>query len=348
MFNSGMGAMTCLLLVMRSMYQPRVNRPLYMHGVGGYFEIMDLMSANHDELFRIEIMAEQQRLLESVVRGASQLIYIEPVSTVWSLDVLDQEKFLGAWRRRPANPPTILVFDTTLTGNRFPIAEIMTRLQPARPAVVIQVSSTLKLDQEGLEFSNAGLMSIYSLVQSGVADIAHRMRSFRAALGVGMTLEQIAALDYPGFLDPTISESHCDAVFHNNARLARELETGDGLLFAARYHPALGGESASSWAVAPFVNVRLNANSDAADRVLLKHVLHAEAMQRGLPFVQGASFGFRAHRCETGIRDTSGYQTIRVSMGSRQGPSVDEVIRLLNEMSRLGALMTSGSATPGL
>lgn len=334
MFNTGMGAITCLLLVMRTMFQPGSANPLRLHGLGGYFEIMDLITANHDELFQTQIFEDQALLHESVSAGGSQLIYIEPVSCRFSLDVFDLDRFLAAWQQRPANVPTVLIFDTTLTGNLFPVEEVLERMNPHKPAAVIQVSSTLKLDQEGLEFSNGGLMSIYSTKPESTVDTSFRMRRFRSAMGLGLGMDQIAALDYPGFLDQAVTDYHSTLVFENNAYVARRMDAGNDLLFDAKSHPVLSDSPDYKWAVAPFVYLRLRKGSNKEDLQFLKYVFFTEAEKRGLVFQPGSSFGFRGHRCELGgIRDIAGYETIRIAMGSRRGPCIDEAVNMVNEIS---------------
>ncbi|HFD80770.1 MAG TPA: hypothetical protein ENK05_10335 [Gammaproteobacteria bacterium] len=341
LFSSGMGAISCLLQVIRQVFEPRTGNPLLLHGIGGYFEITDLMNFIRDELFQPRIMGDQEEFTQSVADGASQLIYIEPVFTSRGrLNVFEMERFLSAWQHRPASVPTAIVFDTTFTGNRFPMAEFIKRLAPHHPRLVIQVSSTLKLDQEGLEFSNAGLMSILSTTPPIVSGITKRMRKYRAAMGFSLSLDQTAALDYPGFLDADFTEQHASAVFENNATLARNLETGADRLFVNHFHPSLAqGHKPAHWAVAPFVNLQLRDDIDPEGRELLKHVIFHEARKRKLTFTPGSSFGFRGHRVETSIQDEpDGLQVIRVAMGSRKGPSLAGTVDLLNDIGRTGSV----------
>lgn len=335
MFGTGMACMTCLLMVLRTMFPSTVEKPLKVHGVGGYFEIMDLLSATHDSLVNVKIVKKHKELQSSIVTGASQIIYIEPVSSAFNLDVLDMDSLLEAWSQRPTNVPTIIIFDTTLTGNTFPIGEFLSRIGPHKPAVIVQFSSALKLDQEGLEFSNGGVMSIYSHLPENIKDIAYRLRRFRAVTGLGLSHEQIAALSYPGFLDRTITDRHCEAVFTNNAYMAPRLRTGDKLLFSAKSHPILKGGGVYPWSVAPFMYLRLRVGTTTEDVQLLKYIFVHEAKERGLTFQPGSSFGFRAHRCEMGgIRD-EGYKTIRIAIGCRKGKGIDKTIELINEMGSM-------------
>ena len=349
LFNSGMGAIACLLQVIRGLYQPRTGNALRLHGIGGYFEIMDLMKATDDDLFRLEIFPEQRKFQDSVARAESQLLYVEPVYTRdGSLEVFDMEGFLRAWQQRPGNILSTIILDTTFVGNTFPVSQFLEQLTPHRPQAVIQVSSTLKLDQEGLEFSNAGLMSLYSDKAPIVKGMAARLRNFRATTGLGLTLEQIAALDYPGYLDRDLCDRHSDSVFANNAQLALELEAGPGMLFIGKHHPALQEYPSRDWAVSPFVNLQLDPNTEQQDRELLKHVLFKEARLRGLSFRPGSSFGFRAHRVETSIQNEQGTQVIRVAMGCRNGPSVEGTIQLLNDISRMKSFAAIREKYPDL
>ncbi len=350
MFNTGMSAMTGLFMVMRTMFQPRAAAPLHCHGLGGYFEIMDLMAANNDELFRTNIVHSQEALMESVSAGGSQLLYVEPVSCRFDLEVFDIESFLNAWQKRPARVPSVLIFDTTLTGNLFPVADLLKRMGSHQPLAVIQVSSMIKLDQEGMEFSNGGLMSIYSANRGVVEDLSFRMRRFRSAMGLSMGMDQVAALDYPGFLDSSVMARHSQSVFENNAAVARKVEVGEDRLFASCSHPSINAAGgARAWSVAPFFYLRLRPGSTKEDLQLLKFVVNSEVESRGMAFQPGSSFGFRGHRCELGgIRDVDGYETIRVAMGSRPGPALEGVISLLNELSRVGDFDTLRARYPGL
>jgi hypothetical protein len=349
MFNSGMGGIACLLQVLRHMYSPGAGSTLRLHGIGGYFEIMDIYRDTDDELFRLRIFADQAEFRQSVAREESHLVYIEPVYTRrGDLHVFDQTEFLQAWQQRPGRVPSIIVLDTTFTGNRFPLSEFLAQLAPQPPRAVLQLSSTLKLDQEGLEFSNGGLLSIYSTTEEIAGGIGRRMRKYRAAMGLGLTLDQTAALDYPGFLDPDSSNRHAQAVFANNARLARQLVVGPERLFVGKSHPALQGHAGNAWAVAPFVNVHIAPDTDVVDRELLKQVIHLEAGQRGLSFQPGSSFGFRGHRVETSIQAEEGIQVIRVAMGCRRGPSLTGTIDLLNELGQAGSFVNLRARYPQL
>ena len=79
---------------------------------------------------------------------------------------------------------------------------------------------------------------------------------------MGLTLDQIAALDYPSFLDRDLCDRYSNGVFANNARLALDIEAGPGMIFIGKYHPALQEYPSRSWAVAPFVNLQLEPDTD--------------------------------------------------------------------------------------
>jgi hypothetical protein len=192
-------------------------------------------------------------------------------------------------------------------------------------------------------------MSIYSSTSESTADISFRMRRFRSAMGLGLNMDQVAALDYPGFLDQAVSDHHSTLIFVNNAYVARHVDTGRELLFDAKSHPVLNGDSSCPWAVAPFVYLRLRKGSNKEDLQFLKYVFFTEAEKRRLMFQPGSSFGFRGHRCELGgIRDVAGYETIRVAMGCRSGPHMNETIKLINDISHMQTFDRLRSGYPQL
>ena len=120
------------------------------------------------------------------------------------------------------------------------------------------------------------------------------------------------------------------------------------MLFIGKHHPALQEFPSRSWAVAPFVNLQLEPDTEQQDRELLKHVLFKEARLRGLSFRPGSSFGFRGHRVETSIQNEQGTQVIRVAMGCRKGPSVEGTIQLLNDISRMKSFAVVREKYPDL
>jgi hypothetical protein len=239
---------------------------------------------------------------------------------------------VNGWRRQAVRPP-ILVLDTTLSSPVWPTAAVLQALAvPTGAPLVIEVRSGLKLDQQGLEVSNLGIVGIYQHdvpLHPGLSAerVAETLALARAISGGGLPVAASAALDVPFLLDERWTRLHSGQLFRNNARLAERLAAVTGGLFSTVAHPVLDGGGH-----APFVVVELP-DDDLADYGLLLAVLRHEVDRRGLIAIHGSSFGFRTTRFETIIPNRSrGQALFKIAAGARTGPSLEAFAQLMAEI----------------
>lgn len=201
----------------------------------------------------------------------------------------------------------------------------------------MRYSSGLKLDQAGLELANVGILSLF--VPEGAPGmppaprLGHYLRKMRTILGSGLTLDEVAALEAPWFLDRKSFERHCRAVFVNNAMVSACLQGIKGI-FSRIVHPSLADpQSPVPTVQAPFSVLHLREDSLDNHGFLLA-VLAAEARRRGLCFDAGSSFGFRGHRYEVIIPRLADRKGLfKVAMGARGGPSRTGIVELMQELA---------------
>lgn len=347
LFANAMAAITTALQVYRAFAKktwPQLaappRRPLSLHWFGGYFEIIKTLHLVCDDHLHGRKHTRQQDLCIAVERGTADLVLIEPVAANVDLEVFDLEAFIRAWKRRPATArPCSIIVDASLSAGVFPIERLCLELSPNPPAMVILIRSGLKLDQEGLELSNAGLLNLWMVDDP---DNAKRFDQFTDTLGVSRTTvgaslsqNEYAALSAPFFLNSDMLTRHAAAVFTNNRELAEALTRTikpEASLFSQVIHPALGERKQLTWAEAPYINLRYRPDDDTA-RAFLHAVLQFEARARTLTFQSGSSFGFRGHRFEMGFARGLKHSTLRVAMGGRNGPSKSGVIQLLQDLA---------------
>ncbi|MBN9417481.1 MAG: hypothetical protein J0I12_18680 [Candidatus Eremiobacteraeota bacterium] len=229
---------------------------------------------------------------------------------------------LTPWDQQHQNQ--VLVLDTTLTGQRLRLAEV---LQSHRPQLAVRVFSALKLDQRGQELENCGAVLLAGPPET-VRAVRHGLERLRDLL---QTHPGCARLSPDWVLRP--DDGHAEAVLNNNAWLASHLRAG-GLLQRI-VHPTRYG--------APFVVLHCEHPHYIAA------ALEREARKRALPFGRGASFGFVAHRHEYVIPVLREERILyKVAMGSSPGPSRQGVLELLQEVMSHSDLSSLRNAFPGL
>jgi hypothetical protein len=154
------------------------------------------------------------------------------------------------------------------------------------------------------------------------------LRRIRSLTGSGLTLDELAVLSAPWFLDRTYMQDYTAAIFAHNAALGSAIGR-ESAVFEERSHPSL----VSPGAEAPFCAVRLRGGDGAAHRRLLG-IVDAEVGRRGLYATQGGSFGFRGHRYEMIEPDhEDGVPFLRVALGFRGGRTLEGLTALFRELA---------------
>lgn len=309
--RSGQAALSCLL---HHVAHAEAAQSLTLHHAGRYFETEALL-----DLWPRQVFTPSDANSPHV-----DVLVGEPVHC-------DGRFGLSLPARLPRARRALLL-DTTMVGLRADIAPWFERFEGSFAAVF---RSGLKLDQAGLELANVGIVQLF--VRDGasmdLSTTGAALERIRGLTGGGLTLDELAALSAPWFLDRAYLERYTGQVFANNAALARAIGT-DSNLFGDRCHPSL----LSPEAVAPFCALRLREGDAAAHRRLLHHV-EAEIGRRGLALAKGGSFGFRGNRYELIEPEPgAGQPFLRVAMGYRGGSDQDRIVDLFRELAALPAL----------
>ena len=303
--RSGQAALSSLLhLVAR-----RASGALTIHHAGRYFETAALL-----DLWPRHVLAPADDATPHV-----DVLLGEPVHCDGQFGVSDPAMLPRAGQA--------LLLDTTMVGLRVDIAPWLERLEGSFAAVF---RSGLKLDQAGLELANVGIIQLF--IRDGsdldLASTGAELESIRALTGSGLTLDELAALSAPWFLDRQYLEHYSSRLFANNAALAQAVGT-TSKLFDEKSHPSL----VSPDAVAPFCALRLRNGDTTAHRRLLQQI-EKDIARRGLALIRGGSFGFRGHRYELiEPEHGAGRPFLRVAMGYRGSANRDGIIDLFREIA---------------
>jgi len=337
LFSSGMAALSAIMQLLPAVLGPR-EHPASLLVASAYYETLDLVSLGTHGC-NARIVDSEAAFAHACDARPPAVAFVEPIvydPYLRPFDVVRAARELAA----QATPP-ILVIDSTLVGPSLPMARLLDEAR-ALP-LIVQASSGLKLDQAGLELANVGIVSLYApAARTAELDAAaDRLRTIRRLNGTSLTIDAVALLDLPFFLDPAAFYEYCTAVFAHNARLALQVRPGG--LFETVAHPSLDPRELP-WAQAPFVFFHLR-DDDPARYAELEALVIAAAAARGLAIERGGSFGFRGHRCEAVVLEGAARAGIfKVALGARSGPSVDGIIALLAEIARFPSLTAAREA----
>lgn len=351
--GSGMAAITNVLQSVFALVRPTLNRSVNALLWGSYFETTMVFELMRPGGLRTRHLTGMPELLAAIDDADdTDLLYLEPVRYDWDLSALDLPALLTAWRRRRGRRPRVVVIDTTLSSFTWPTRRALEGLRDGYPLTVIELRSGLKLDQQGLELANAGVVSVYSSHEQPsvptAAQVGTYLRMIRPITGTAPAMDALALLECPFVFDPAWTRRHAGQVFLNNRMLAEALVDRVGGLFARVAHPALTASRPGQLAHAPFVVFHL-AEDDLLNHGLLLAVIRAEQRRHGLSLTRGSSFGFRGHRYETVIprlRERRGL--FKVAMGARCGPSAGRTVELLRRLAGFPGFAELKRAYPDL
>ena len=360
LFASGM---TSLLMAVKGclhFLQPS-HRPLKLGMWGGYFETHQLLDLLSNESLEWVEFRQQAALWQALEQGEIDILLIEPVSYTWNLEILDLETLVNSWHSSGTQRPQALIVDASLVHPAFDLHPLLDAIADCPPTIVMQCRSGNKFDQQGLELSNVGMLSVYtpqrpaeidpaettSPTAQEVYDVLFRCRRL---MGLSLSLEESGRLDMPFFLDAALTRAHAKTVFTNNADLARVTQkvvdqTPDSI-FQEVIHPALSEQNQCPWACAPFVVFHLTEGTHD-HYVLLLSIVEFERQRQRLLLLPGGSFGFRHHRFEVVWPQGGDYVGVfKVAMGIRRGFSKDGAISLLNHLARFTSYQALADAYP--
>lgn len=346
-FSSGMAGLTHVVQTLNYLLGSASGPPVRLDFWGSYFET-DIML---EYLSGPGMKSRKLDATRAPVDGseAIDVLLVEPVRYNWTLDALDPGHLVAQWRRGPHRASSI-VLDTTLSSPAWPTRSILAGLvSQAGAPLVVEVRSGLKLDQQGLEIANLGIVDIFThdnSIQPALSGelVAQTLSLARGTSGACLGVAATAALDAPFLLNERWTRRHAGAVYHHNARLADRIDSACGAFFETVAHPSLVGS-----ANAPFIVIGLREDGLDNHGFLLAVVRH-EVERRGLAVVYGSSFGFRCSRFETIIpRVAEGNGLFKISAGSRGGPSLSGFADLLVELAAfpsMDALRAAYDVTP--
>ncbi|MGX7418000.1 hypothetical protein ACWOFR_04255 [Carnobacterium gallinarum] len=120
----------------------------------GYFESISLLNEYRKNM-------HMDYMLYNKPLANYNFFILEPVQTTFTLDKTTVEEFSQKSSKQKENSLKVIVFDSSLLGSYFDFSILLDRLGHIKNLILINSRSGLKLDQQGMEFSNCGLLDVY-------------------------------------------------------------------------------------------------------------------------------------------------------------------------------------------
>lgn len=229
-FSNGMSALTTMISSYKSILRNNKEQKLKVFVWGAYFETRVFLDFEKDDRFEWRNFTYEQELFNTIINEDFDILLIEPVRYDWDLEAIDIVSLLKSVISVKSTRYRLIIFDTTLISQNIPIKQCLDVLYQIPFLTVVNFNSLLKLNQEGLELSNGGLISIYTskayskdLAAKGIAEY---LRKIRTILGVGLDLREISLLDNPFTFNINYVKNYSDKVFFNNEFLANAVSEG--------------------------------------------------------------------------------------------------------------------------
>jgi len=303
---------------------------------GDYFETKNVMKILSDENFEIIIYEEWSSFYRDILSENYDAIMIEPVKYSVYLDAMNFSELIFALENsKNKNSPKFVILDSTLIANNMPINELLIKVSKFEDFFLININSLLKLHQQGLELTNAGLLSFYSH-SSGETfskNVSKLLKQIRVLNGAGLSLSNAMLLDNGFSFDQFSVNNYAKQIFENNALFAQSLKSGE--LWSHVSHPVLEVSLKEEWIQSPFVIMQLTENTLEAYEILLTAMKH-EIVVRKLNLCYGSSFGFRDSRYEVIFPDFDEKNIFfKVAIGYNKYNTFNMILKLFLEFSEL-------------
>ncbi|MDJ0626710.1 MAG: hypothetical protein QNJ44_00510 [Rhodobacter sp.] len=329
--SSGMAALNVVFQAFNFL----MDRRRTLVAFASYFETLSLLRIGpfSDRWSRARSETE---LSELIMDGKVGIVLLEPVHYNWQLVATDWTDIVTALS--DCDHPPIVVLDTTLSGDCAMQTSLIERLRSVTPALIC-IRSGIKLDQQGLELANLGIVEFWCDDPQLLEKVGSTLKTCRSICGATLTWPDACALAPEPIFGPESFRTYSGLVFETARDLFDRLKQS-GELFASVSHPE------PPWP-APLVVMEL-ADGGSDNYRDLATLLDHEQRRRGLHWQMSGSFGFRTHRYETILPEEllrpgethSG--ALKIAAGCYAGARHEGIIELLLELSSYPDLQTAG------
>ncbi|EOO64599.1 MULTISPECIES: hypothetical protein [Bacillus cereus group] len=332
LYSSAMAALTSLLNGIRKFYKKKNSiKGIFL---GSYFENYHLIDNFNSVNMNITKIVDTKQLKEKNYIHDLDFMIIEPVKYNLNLETINLEDLIEVLKYKPDDKILFLIFDTTLLSGVFEKEKFFKKISSIKNIFFIEIKSCLKLDQHGLEFSNSGLMSVYTNKNliSLMGKLHEFFEGFRSIYGSGLSFNQVCLLDFNGFNQNT---TYPNAILKNNELFAKSINIKPNSIIEKVIHPSLDYDNFDEYKMAPFLFLKIKNPNDFKCNLFIE-IIKYELQKININIKVSNSFGFRQTRMQyiKTVEQKPNF-VIKIAVGKIKGIMFYKLIEIINNLAEI-------------
>lgn len=261
--------------------------------------------------------------------GQFDFYLIEPVKAKFSLETSDIYEIMTDISKFNDKLKFVII-DTSLQGNSFNLDSIIEKINSLDNIIIVNIRSGLKLDQEGMEISNFGIVTYYFSKSTKI--LLESIRLFleknRGIYDNSLSYHEVCLLDNNVFLK---NNSYSKLILGNTKKFTQLLGRYDNKLFKKMFYPNTDEYNYLS----PYVFLQFkDEKSNFSDYQLLLDIVYQEVLDIGLNANIRNSFGFRNISCEV-FKLQDNKCVFKIAPGKLIGVRFYHILHLIDKISEL-------------
>ena len=320
-FNSGMSSIISTLALSAKLLDAANNKKINCFLSVGYFETLIYLK-KYFNLTNINFNDDYNN--ENIVDN--DLYLLEPISVDLDLMEFQMDGFISKLKIHRGNKLKILIIDTSLQGNSFDINKILNELITVPNILIINVKSSLKMDQQGWELVNSGVISVYLNPQ--LLKLKEYIYTFlveyRKLSSSSLSFEEVCLLDHQCFLRDS---RYSNRILTNTADFFNYLEFKPNKTIKRIIYPHSDISQLDN--KIPFLYLELHDNSEYKNQLFMK-LLEQLLSNHGLTIPNRNSFGFRNITAEYFHISNSNSYVFKIAIGKLKGVTYFTLVEILN------------------
>lgn len=330
LFSSGMSAIGCVASTVRFLLRKEAPSVAL---AASYFETLTLfrLAGFRGNAFRC---IGHDAIDEAIANKQIDVLYIESVEYNWDLRAQAWPRILEALRQ--SSRPPIVVIDETLSPYCPAASAAAHEMKALGVPLVIFVRSGIKLDQQGIEVANVGIVEWSRSSESArfTQQFSDALDACRIVSGSGLSRYSSVCLASHAFLDPGSTQSYSALLARSNGEFRKAVAV-TGEIFASK------SECEGSAVAMSFFTLR---ERSAESHAKLAEVITFESARRCLGLVMSGSFGFRDDHFETILPSEQprvgepAVGVLKVATGAYMGTRFWKFVDLINEIAEFNSV----------